>query len=502
MNHVRVRIPTPLRSFSAGEAEVEVAATSVGDALDTVVARYPELRRHLYAEDGTLRNFVNAYLNEEDVRRLDGPATEVSAGDLITILPSIAGGSASRAPAPVAESDPAAADGAAVGTPAELSHEEIRRYSRHLIMPEVGMDGQRRLKAARVLMIGAGGLGSPVGLYLAAAGVGTLGIVDFDVVDETNLQRQLLHGTGDVGRSKLASARERIAEANPHVTVEGHETRLDSSNALEILGDYDLVVDGSDNFPTRYLVNDACVLLGKPYVYGSIFRFEGQVSVFGAEDGPCYRCLFREPPPPGLVPSCAEGGVLGVLPGIVGSLQAAEAIKLVLGRGEPLIGRLLLLDALEMRFRELKLRRDPECPACGENPTILGLIDYEEFCGIPAAERAEAETMEGIPSVTASELAERLAAGEEIRLIDVREPHEWDIANLASQGAALVPLGSLDERLGELSSADTLVVHCRSGQRSAKAVRRLQEAGFRRVSNLEGGILAWSRDVDPSVPTY
>jgi adenylyltransferase/sulfurtransferase len=351
-------------------------------------------------------------------------------------------------------------------------------------------------------MIGAGGLGSPVALYLAAAGIGTLGVVDFDVVEETNLQRQLLHGTEDVGRSKLASARERIAEANPHVVVEGHELRLDASNALDIIDRYDLVVDGTDNFPTRYLVNDACVLLGIPYVYGSIFRFEGQVSVFATRDGPCYRCLFREPPPPGLVPSCAEGGVLGVLPGIIGSLQAAEAIKLVIGRGEPLVGRLLLLDALEMRFRELRLRRDPECPACGEDPTIRELIDYEEFCGIPAAERAEAAVREGIPSVTAGELAGRLASGEKIRIVDVREPHEWDIANLSEQGATLIPLGSLDERLGDLSTADTLVVHCRSGQRSARAVRRLLDAGYRRVENLEGGILAWSAEVDPSLPTY
>jgi molybdopterin/thiamine biosynthesis adenylyltransferase/rhodanese-related sulfurtransferase len=398
-------------------------------------------------------------------------------------------------------SRPADVAGAAASTET-LSPEEIRRYSRHLIMPEVGMEGQRRLRAARILMIGAGGLGSPVGLYLAAAGVGTLGIVDFDVVDETNLQRQILHGTDDVGRSKLESAMDRLADVNPLVAVEPHEVRLDASNALDVMGGYDLVVDGSDNFPTRYLVNDACVLLGKPYVYGSIFRFEGQVSVFAAADGPCYRCLFREPPPPGLVPSCAEGGVLGVLPGIVGSLQAAEAIKLVLGRGEPLIGRLLLLDALEMRFRELALRRDPECPACGDAPSIDGLIDYEAFCGVPDAARVEAAALDGIPSVTPRELSDRLASGEAIRVIDVREPHEWDIANLEPLGATLLPLGSLDERLGDLSTADTLVAYCRSGQRSAKAVRRLMEAGFRRVANLEGGILAWARDIDPSVPTY
>ncbi|MEN8376920.1 MAG: molybdopterin-synthase adenylyltransferase MoeB [Gemmatimonadota bacterium] len=482
MSEIRVRIPTPLRQFSGGRAEVQVSATSVGDALGRVVDLHPELRRHLYAEDGSLRNFVNAYLNDEDVRQLDGGETSVSSDDVITILPSIAGG--------------------APGDADDLSLEEIRRYSRHLIMPEVGMAGQRKLRAARVLMIGAGGLGSPVGLYLAAAGVGTLGVVDFDVVDETNLQRQLLHGTSDVGRSKLDSARDRLREANPFVRVEGHETRLDSANALDIIGRYDLVVDGTDNFPTRYLVNDACVLLGKPYVYGSIFRFEGQVSVFGAPDGPCYRCLFREPPPPGLVPSCAEGGVLGVLPGIVGALQAAEAIKWIIGGGEPLAGRLLLVDALEMRFRELKLRRDPGCPVCGDDPTVTELIDYEEFCGVPQAERAEAREMDGLPEVAAGELARRLLGGEEITIIDVREPHEWDIANLAPQGARLIPLGFLTERLSELSTADTIVVHCRSGQRSARAVRQLQDAGFRRVANLEGGILAWAEEVDPTIPTY
>lgn len=384
----------------------------------------------------------------------------------------------------------------------ELTPEEIRRYSRHLIMPEVGMQGQRHLKSARVLLVGAGGLGSPLGLYLAAAGVGTLGIVDFDVVDETNLQRQVLHGTNDVGRPKLDSARDRLRDVNPHVRIEAHETRLTSENALDILRGYDVVVDGTDNFPTRYLVNDACVLLGKPNVYGSIFRFEGQVSVFHAAEGPCYRCLFREPPPPGLVPSCAEGGVLGVLPGIVGALQASETIKLLLGQGQPLIGRLLLFDALAMRFREMNLRKNPECPVCGENPTLTELIDYEQFCGIPQAERAEAMEREGLPRLTPAELSNRLARGDRLTIVDVREPHEWEIVNLAPYGARLIPLGELLERMNELDSAQELVLHCRSGARSAKAARQLQEAGFRRLWNLEGGILRWADDVDPTLPKY
>jgi sulfur-carrier protein adenylyltransferase/sulfurtransferase len=353
-----------------------------------------------------------------------------------------------------------------------------------------------------VLMVGAGGLGSPLGLYLAAAGVGTLGIVDFDVVDETNLQRQLLHGTKDVGRSKLASARDRIADVNPNVRVEGHEVRLSSENALDLLADYDVIVDGTDNFPTRYLVNDACVLLGKPNVYGSIFRFEGQVSVFWAARGPCYRCLFREPPPPGLVPSCAEGGVLGVLPGIVGSLQALETIKLIIGRGDALVGRLLLFDALALKFRELKLRKNPACPACGEDPTITGLIDYDEFCGIPQAAAAEAAEQGTIPEIGADELRTRVERGDRITIIDVREPHEWDIVNLEPLGARLIPLGQLPARMNELDTADEIVLHCRSGARSARALTQLRDAGFRRLWNLRGGILAWAEEVDAAMARY
>ncbi len=391
----------------------------------------------------------------------------------------------------------------AAGVLPELSREEIERYSRHLIMPEVGMAGQRRMKRASVLMIGAGGLGSPLGLYLAAAGIGKIGIVDFDVVDHTNLQRQVLHGTKDVGRPKLDSARDRVHDVNPNVEVETHQVRLTSENALAVIEPYDVVVDGTDNFPTRYLTNDACVLLGKPNVYGSIFRFEGQVSVFDAKHGPCYRCLFREPPPPGMVPSCAEGGVLGVLPGIIGTLQALETIKLIIGEGDPLIGRLLLFDALAMQWRTLKLRKNPDCPVCGTNPTVTELIDYLAFCGVTAYEEgADEQDTQEVPTISAGELNARLKRGDEIRLVDVRQEHEWEIVNLGPQGAELIPLDTLLERLSELDSADEIVLHCQGGSRSAKALRQLQEAGFRKVWNLRGGILAWQREVDPSLPRY
>jgi molybdopterin/thiamine biosynthesis adenylyltransferase/rhodanese-related sulfurtransferase len=378
-----------------------------------------------------------------------------------------------------------------------LSREEVLRYSRHLIMPEVGMDGQLKLKQARVLMIGVGGLGAPLGLYLAAAGVGHLGLVDFDVVDFTNLQRQVTFSTSDVGRPKLEAAKERLAGLNPFIDIANYETRLTSSNALELFRGYDLVVDGTDNFPTRYLVNDACVLTGKRNVYGSIFRFEGQVSIFGSPDGPCYRCLYPEPPPPGLVPSCAEGGVLGVLPGIVGALQAIEAIKLILGTGDPLIGRLLLFDALAMRFRELKLKKNPDCPLCGTHRTITKLIDYEEFCGIRGEEAAAPAT--NVPEMTPRELKQRLDRGDDLFVLDVREPHEFQICNL---NGYLLPLGDLPRRANELDSSREIVAHCRSGKRSAEAVEFLRKAGFRKVWNLKGGILAWSDEVDPSMPKY
>jgi sulfur-carrier protein adenylyltransferase/sulfurtransferase len=378
-----------------------------------------------------------------------------------------------------------------------LNNDEVLRYSRHLIMPEVGMEGQQKLKAARVLCIGTGGLGSPLALYLAAAGVGTLGLVDFDVVDFTNLQRQVIHFTSDVGRSKLESARQKIAAMNPFVNVKPFETKLTSQNALEIFADFDIIVDGTDNFPTRFLVNDACVFTGKPNVYGSIFRFEGQASVFAAKDGPCYRCLYPEPPPPGLVPSCAEGGVLGILPGLVGLIQATEAIKLILGSGEPLIGRLLLVDALGMKFRELKLRKNPDCVVCGTHPTVTKLIDYEQFCGLRGQEKPV--TQSGVPEISVEELKKKLDAKQDIFILDVREPHEYKICNINGH---LIPVNDLPKRVEELDPAKEMVVHCRSGMRSAKAVGFLRQAGFTRVSNLAGGILAWADRIDPKMPKY
>ena len=386
-------------------------------------------------------------------------------------------------------------------TPRALTNEEVARYSRHLIMPEVGMEGQLKLKAARALCIGVGGLGSPVLLYLAAAGVGTLGLVDFDEVDYSNLHRQIIHGTPDVGRSKLDSAKARINALNPEVEVVTHEMALSSENALGLFADYDLVVDGTDNFPTRYLVNDACVIGGKPNVYGSIFRFEGQASVFATKDGPCYRCMFPEPPPPGLVPSCAEGGVLGILPGVVGMLQATEAIKLILGVGESLVGRFLLFDALKMRFRELKVRKDPDCPVCGEHPTVTQLIDYEQFCGIaPTATAAATSSTEDADEATVEELKTRLDRHESFLLLDVREPQEFEICRIP--GSVLIPLGDLPSRLFELEGRDDMIVHCKSGVRSGKAVKLLREAGYSKARNLKGGILAWINRIDPTLPKY
>ena len=383
------------------------------------------------------------------------------------------------------------------GAPLTLTKKEIERYSRHLIMPEVGMDGQLKLKQAKVLCIGTGGLGAPLGLYLAAAGVGRIGLVDFDRVDDSNLQRQVLFSTQDVGRPKIVAAADRLRGLNPDIQIDTFDTHFSSENALEILKDYDIVVDGTDNFPTRYLVNDASVLLKKRNVYGSIFRFEGQITIFGDPNGPCYRCLYPEPPPPGLVPSCAEGGVLGVLPGIVGSIQAAETLKLIIGKGESLIGRLLLFDALAMRFRELKLRKNPDCPMCGAHPTITKLIDYAEFCGVRGEEAPVPQT--SVPEITPRELKARLDRGDDLYILDVREPHEYQICNL---GGHLIPLGDLSKRASELDSSREIVAHCRSGKRSAEAVEFLQRAGFRKVLNLKGGILAWSDEVDSSVPKY
>ena len=379
-----------------------------------------------------------------------------------------------------------------------LSNDEILRYSRHLIMPEVTLDGQKRLKAARVLCIGTGALGSPIAMYLAAAGVGTLGLVDFDVVDFTNLQRQIVHRTDRVGTSKLESAAATVQAINPNIQIVKHDTMITSDNALEIMKDYDVIVDGTDNFQTRYLVNDACVLLGKPNVYGSIFRFEGQASVFFAKDGPCYRCLYPEPPPPGLVPSCAEGGVFGVLPGIIGSIQAAETLKILLSAGTPLIGRLLLFNAMALTFKELKLRKNPECPICGENPTVTALIDYNEFCGVSRGN--EGTTVTDAPEITPSELKAKMDNGDDVVLIDVREPYEYAIAKIP--GATLIPLASVASRLADFDKNAEIVVHCKMGGRSAKAQRTFLDAGFTNVKNLAGGILRWSDDVDPGVAKY
>jgi molybdopterin/thiamine biosynthesis adenylyltransferase/rhodanese-related sulfurtransferase/molybdopterin converting factor small subunit len=476
---VTITIPTPLRQFAAGQSEIEVEASTAGEALDQLTSVHAELRKHLFNDQNALRNFVNVYVNDEDIRHTDGPNTPVKEGDTILIVPSIAGGSAvldQTAP----ESKPLISADAILPL---LSNEEVARYSRHLIMPEVGMTGQRKLKAASVLMIGTGGLGAPLGMYLAAAGVGRLGLVDFDVVDASNLQRQIIHGTKDVGRPKIASARDRLEDINPHVEIETHETRLTSANAMSLFVNYDVIVDGTDNFPTRYLVNDACVLTGKPNVYGSIFRFEGQASVFWAERGPCYRCLYPEPPPPGLVPSCAEGGVLGVLPGIIGAIQATETIKIILGAPDIMVNRLLLFDAWRMRFRELKLRKNPDCPVCGDNPTIKELIDYEEFCGITQQPQTTQPTME---EITATELKQRLDNGDDIQIIDVREPHEYEIAQIPN--SKLIPLGQVLTRMNEIDPDRETVVHCKMGGRSAKAIDALQRSGFTgRLINLAGG---------------
>src|SRR3954447_17820264 len=479
----KILIPTALRQFTEGSDSVEVMGANVGEALQHLVAQYPNIKSNLFNDAGKLRSFVNVYVNDEDIRYLDKDETELEGNETLSVVPSIAGGS------------PAVAETNAL----TLSNDEVARYSRHLILPEVGMEGQLKLKQAKVLMVGAGGLGAPLGLYLAAAGVGRIGIVDFDVVDASNLQRQVIHGTKDIGRKKLDSAADRMLDINPNLKIDKFDTGLTSENALEILKDYEVVVDGTDNFPTRYLVNDACVLLRKPNVYGSIFRFEGQATVFSYEDGPCYRCLYPEPPPPGLVPSCAEGGVLGILPGMIGIVQATEAVKLILGTGEPLVGRLLLYDALAMRFRELKLRRNLECPVCGDHPTITKLIDYQEFCGIPQQEAkpmAEANEWE----IDAVELKAKMDRGDDFVLVDVREPHEYQICRIP--GSKLIPLGEVPKRVNELNSADDIVVHCKMGGRSAKAVEFLKQAGFRKVKNMKGGILAWSDKVDPTVPKY
>jgi adenylyltransferase/sulfurtransferase len=479
----RILLPTPLRPYADGAASVDVSGSTVSEALAGLVARHAGLRRHLFDDSGQLRSFVNVYRNDEDIRYLAKDATPIAESDALSIVPSIAGG-ASSAPPDVTV----------------LSNEEIRRYSRHLIMPEVGLEGQKKLKAARVLAIGTGGLGSPLSLYLAAAGVGTLGLVDFDVVDDSNLQRQVLFGTRDVGRPKLAAASERLKDLNPNVNVVSFEERLTSQNALAIFRDFDIVADGTDNFPTRYLVNDACVLTGKPNVYASIFRFEGQASVFWAERGPCYRCLYSEPPPPGVVPSCAEGGVLGILPGLMGVIQATEVVKLILGTGEPLIGRLLLVDALGMRFRELKLRKNPDCVVCGPNPTVTKLIDYEAFCGVAPVVSSPAMSRALVPELTVEELKTLRDAGAPIVLVDVREPREIAISDLP--GSVKIPLGTLPQSLEKLGREDDVVVYCRTGGRSAQAVQFLLANGYSKARNLAGGINRWAEAIDPKMARY
>src|SRR4051812_49108575 len=435
----KILIPTPLRPFTDKKDAVEAEGKTVGELLADLTTKHSGLKAHLYNDQGKLRSFVNIYVNDEDIRYLQKEQTPINAGDTVSIIPSVAGGA------------PSATDVGSVRLQAdrelpELTKDEIKRYSRHLILPEVCLEGQKKLKAAKVLCIGAGGLGSPVAMYLAAAGVGTIGIVDFDVVDFSNLQRQILHSTNDVGKSKLQSAKEKLNAMNPHVNVVLHDAALSSENALELFAPYDVIVDGTDNFPTRYLVNDACVILGKPNAYGSIFRFEGQASVFATKEGPCYRCLYPEPPPPGLVPSCAEGGVLGVLPGIIGCIQANETIKLIIGAGEPLVGRFLIFDALRMKFRELKLRKDPDCPVCGTHPTVTKLIDSEQFCGVQSATQ-EAPMSGSATEISAVDFKKRLDRGDVLKIVDVREPHEWQICRIP--GAELMPLNDVPKRYVE-----------------------------------------------------
>jgi adenylyltransferase/sulfurtransferase len=488
----KILIPTPLRPYTDKQDAVDAAGATVGELLADLTRKHSGLKAHLYNEQGKLRSFVNVYVNDEDIRYLQKEQTPVAASDTVSIIPSVAGG----------------APGVAEELPT-LTNDEVKRYSRHLIMPEVGVEGQRKLKAAKVLCIGAGGLGSPVAMYLAAAGVGTIGLVDFDVVDFSNLQRQILHFTPDVGKPKLQSAKEKLNALNPEIEIRTHDVALSSQNALQLFAPYDVIVDGTDNFPTRYLVNDACVLLGKPNAYGSIFRFEGQASVFATKEGPCYRCLYPEPPPPGLVPSCAEGGVLGVLPGMIGIIQATETVKLIMGIGEPLIGRFLIYDALRMKFRELKLRKDPDCPVCGTHPTVTTLIDYEQFCGItPAPEQgvgAPLASRDGSPNplmteLTSLELKQRLDRGEKLTIVDVREPNELQINRIP--GSLHIPLGDIPKRYNELDPDAELIMQCKSGARSAKAADFLRSVGFKHVLNLKGGILDWIDKVDPSQPKY
>lgn len=468
----QLRIPSPLRRFTGGEAAIQVNGGTIKQVLDELFTAHPDIKNHLIEENGDLRNFVNIFINNEDIRHSGGLDSEVGDNSDVRIIPSIAGG----------------VD--------DLTPLELARYSRHITLPEVGMEGQKKLKAAKVLIVGAGGLGCPVALYLAAAGVGTIGMVDYDVVDESNLQRQILYGVTQKGQPKLDAARDRLQNLNPHIKINLYHVALTSANALEIVKDYDMVLDGTDNFPTRYLVNDACVMSGKPNVYGSIYRFDGQVSVFNHEDGPCYRCLYPSPPPPGLVPSCAEGGVLGVLPGIIGCLQANEALKLILGIGNLMKGRFMLFDALEMEFTELKIKKDPNCVVCGENPTLTELIDYQQFCGIPKAD----DKKDDFDEITVSELKKILDKDNHPVVIDVREPFELDIAQI--DGTVHIPMREIQDHLSEFNIEDEIIVHCKSGGRSAKICKLLIENKFTNVKNVKGGILAWSKEIDSSIPQY
>jgi adenylyltransferase/sulfurtransferase len=475
---IKILIPYALRAFTGRNAEVEAEGGTAGDAINALANAYPALKTHLFTEDGQLRDFINLFIGGVNINSLQGLNTPVEDNGELMIVPAIAGGC-----------DDSRGDNA-------LTNEEIARYSRHLLLPEIGVEGQKKLKAARVLIVGTGGLGAPLALYLSAAGVGTIGLVDFDVVDESNLQRQIIHSTRDVGRPKTASAKDSIKGINPLVNVITHNVMLTSRNALELFADYDIIADGTDNFQTRYLVNDACVFLGKLNVYGSVFQFDGQASVFGAKEGPCYRCLYPSPPPPGLVPSCAEGGVMGVLPGIIGTIQAAETIKLIVGGAKPLIGRLLLFDAWRMTFRELKLEKNPNCPVCGKNPSIHELIDYEQFCGL----KRNADS-KPIDTITALDLKKRIDNGDKIQFIDIREPHERAIVKFP--GAAVIPLGQLERRMEELDPSIDAVFLCKIGQRSILGIRALQEAGYKgKLLNLQDGLNAWARDVDKKMPVY
>ncbi|HYB79952.1 MAG TPA: molybdopterin-synthase adenylyltransferase MoeB [Thermoplasmata archaeon] len=495
MPRTTVKIPTPLRSFAGGATELSLEGTTVGAVLGELAGAHPALKRHLFTPEGRLRSFVTIYLNDEDIRSLEREGTPLKDGDVVSIVPAVAGGAPEARARPPTEAPKTRSMGTAPGA---FSTDELRRYSRHLLLTEVGLAGQKKLNQAKVLLVGTGGLGAPAALYLAAAGVGEIGLVDFDAVDLSNLQRQVLYSTRDVGRPKIAAARERLEGLNPAIRIVPHEVRLSSENALDILAPYDVIVDGTDNFSTRYLVNDATVLLRKPNVYGSIYRFEGQVSVFDARHGPCYRCLYPEPPPPDLVPSCAEAGVLGVLPGLIGVLQATETVKLILGQGDSLVGRLLLYDALSLKFRELKVRKNPHCVICSSHPTQTGLIDYPAFCGV--RNPAEAPADSGVPRIEPEALRAELDSDEPPFLVDVREPGEWAIAHLP--GAHLIPKRELADRVDELTRAAKVVVYCRSGVRSAEATRFLLDLGFSNVRTLRGGLNAWAQRVDPSVPQY